>query len=75
MAPAGYYGYLYSQAFSADMFATVFAQGPMNPQAGAKYRKEILEPGGGRDEMDSLKAFLGRAPSSEAFEKSLLGGQ
>lgn len=70
---AGYYGYIWSQAFSADMFATVFAPSPMDRAAGAKYRREILQPGGARDEMESLKAFLGRAPSNKAFMKSLLG--
>jgi len=70
---AGYYGYLYSQVFSADMYHEVFSKDPMSSQAGKKYRKEILLPGGSRDEMDSLKAFLGRAPSSDAFLKSILG--
>lgn len=27
-----------------------------------------------RDELDSLKAFLGRAPSSEAFTRKMLAG-
>jgi Zn-dependent oligopeptidase len=67
--------YLYSQAFSADMFATVFEASPMDKAAGAKYRKEILLPGGSRDEMDSLQAFLGREPSNKAFMESLLGKQ
>lgn len=34
---------------------------------GRKYRDEILAPGGTRDSMDSLKAFLGRAPREEPF--------
>ena len=70
---AGYYGYLYSQVFSQDMFDTVFKKDPMNREAGAKYRKEILAVGGSRDEMSSLKAFLGREPTAESFLKSLLG--
>ncbi|KAF8308563.1 metallopeptidase MepB [Clavulina sp. PMI_390] len=70
---AGYYGYLYSQVFSADMYATVFEKDPMSPASGKKYRQNILLPGGSRDEMDSLKAFLGRAPNAEAFLKSILG--
>ncbi|KAH9820636.1 metallopeptidase MepB [Melampsora americana] len=68
-------GYLYSQSFSADMFATIFEADPMSPKSGHLYRKEILEPGGSRDEMESLKAFLGRAPNNEAFMKRLLGNQ
>ncbi|KZV91237.1 zincin [Exidia glandulosa HHB12029] len=70
---AGYYGYTYSSVFAADMFRTVFAKDPLSPQAGRLYREEILRPGGSRDEMDSLKAFLGRPPNAEAFLEQLLG--
>ncbi|POY73392.1 hypothetical protein BMF94_3730 [Rhodotorula taiwanensis] len=70
---AGYYGYLYSQVFSTDMYATVFEKDPMDAGAGQRYRREILQPGGSRDEMDSLVAFLGRKPTNDAFLKSLLG--
>ena len=68
---AGYYGYLSSQVYSADMFYSEFAKDPMNGGVGRRYRKEILEKGGSRDEMESLKAFLGREPSSEPFYKEL----
>ncbi|BGP41596.1 metalloendopeptidase [Rhodotorula kratochvilovae] len=71
---AGYYGYLYSQVFSADMYETVFAHDPMDRVAGQRYREEILQVGGSRDEMDSLVAFLGRKPTNEAFLKHLLSG-
>ncbi|CAD6580150.1 MAG: hypothetical protein CYPHOPRED_001143 [Cyphobasidiales sp. Tagirdzhanova-0007] len=71
---AGYYGYLYSQSFSADMFSTVFAKNPLSSEEGMHYRREILKPGGSRDEMESLKAFLGRAPNNEAFMKKLMRG-
>jgi len=71
---AGYYGYLYSQSFSADMFQSVFAKDPLDRVQGMHYRKMILEPGGSRDEMESLISFLGRPPTSEAFLDSLLGG-
>ncbi|GAA6003592.1 hypothetical protein JCM10207_003497, partial [Rhodosporidiobolus poonsookiae] len=70
---AGYYGYLWSQVFSADMFATVFEKDPMSRAAGQRYRECILQPGGSREEMDSLVAFLGRKPTNDAFLKSLLG--
>lgn len=70
---SGYYGYLSSQVYSADMFAAKFAADPMNAQAGMSYRKEILKPGGSRDEMKSLVSFLGREPTNEAFLESLLG--
>lgn len=56
------------------MFDTVFKADPLSAEAGLRYRREILQPGGERDEMESLKAFLGRPPSNEAFMKRLLQG-
>ncbi|THH10464.1 hypothetical protein EW145_g1314 [Phellinidium pouzarii] len=52
---AGYYGYTYSLVFAADMYATVFKKDPLDPALGRRYRKEILLPGGSRDELESLK--------------------
>ncbi|KAF2152008.1 metallopeptidase MepB [Myriangium duriaei CBS 260.36] len=68
---AGYYGYLSSQVYSADMFHTVFAKDPMNGKEGRRYRHVVLERGGSQDEMETLKQFLGREPSSEAFYREL----
>ncbi|KAL5513671.1 PRD1 [Sanghuangporus vaninii] len=70
---AGYYGYMYSLVFAADMYATVFKKDPLDPALGQRYRKEILFPGGSRDELESLKCFLGRPPNSSAFMKELFG--
>ncbi|HVE14221.1 MAG TPA: M3 family metallopeptidase, partial [Elusimicrobiota bacterium] len=68
---AGYYGYLWSKVYAQDMFSRFEAEGVMSPKLGALYRKEILEPGGGRDEAVSLRAFLGREPSETPFLKSI----
>ncbi|KAJ9630594.1 metalloendopeptidase [Taxawa tesnikishii (nom. ined.)] len=68
---AGYYGYLSSQVYSADMFYTVFKQDPMNAKEGRRYRHTVLERGGSQDEMQTLEDFLGRKPSTEAFYKEL----
>ncbi|EGX49150.1 hypothetical protein TWF173_002958 [Orbilia oligospora] len=68
---AGYYGYLWSLVFASDMYFTGFKKDPMDPKNGRRYRHEVLEKGGSRDEMESLKAFLGREPNSEAFFKEL----
>lgn len=68
---AGYYGYLSSQVYSADMFHTVFKKDPMNGTEGRRYRHTVLERGGSQDEMQTLEDFLGRKPSTEAFYKEL----
>jgi Zn-dependent oligopeptidase len=68
---AGYYGYMWSKVYAQDMFSVFSAQGIMNPAIGRRYREEILERGSSRDEMDSLKAFLGRAPNEAAFLDSI----
>lgn len=47
---------MYSLVFSADMYKAVFAKDPLSPESGRRYRESILQPGGSRDEMDSLKA-------------------
>ncbi|TBU62281.1 metallopeptidase MepB [Dichomitus squalens] len=72
---AGYYGYTYSLVFAADMYATVFKPNPLDPKRGKLYRDKILRPGGSRDEIESLKDFLGREPNSEAFIQELFGSQ
>ncbi|CAA7261352.1 unnamed protein product [Cyclocybe aegerita] len=70
---AGYYGYTYSLVFAADMYATVFKAGPLDPVRGKLYRDKILRYGGSREELDSLKDFLGREPNSKAFLEELFG--
>lgn len=42
---AGYYGYLWSEVFSTDMFYEVFKKSPMNGEEGRRYRKTVLERG------------------------------
>ena len=68
---AGYYGYLASQVYSMDMVHSVFEKNPMDGKEGRRYRHEVLGWGGARDEMSSLKAFLGREPSTDAFYREL----
>ena len=74
---AGYYGYAWAKALSADM-ATVFRSAPegfMDATAGMKLRREIYEPGDSRDVGESIEKFLGRPSSIEPFLQNDLGLQ
>lgn len=68
---AGYYGYLWSEVYAADMYTRFEAGGLTNPEVGAQYRRSILEKGGMMNALDLLKEFLGREPNAEAFYKKL----
>lgn len=70
---AGYYGYAWADAISADM-ATVFEKAPggyFDLDAGMKLRKEIYEPGDSRDVNISIEEFLGRPRSNKPFLKQI----
>ena len=70
---AGYYAYLWSKVFAQDIYTVFKADGVISPAVGARYRKEILEVGSERPEKDSLRAFLGREPSEDAFMREIRG--
>lgn len=64
---AGYYSYLWSEVYAADMFTRFRHEGVLDPKVGMEYRKKILEVGSSRDEMESVVDFLGRKPNNKAF--------
>jgi len=68
---AQYYGYMWSEVYSADMFETRFkAEGLLNEATGLSYRREIIARGGSVDAEAMIKNFLGREPTDTAFLRS-----
>ena len=63
---AGYYGYLWSRVYAADLF-TQFAANPLDYAVGMRFRREVLSPGASRPEQDLVRAFLGREHSEKPF--------
>ncbi|MEA3510994.1 MAG: M3 family metallopeptidase [Actinomycetota bacterium] len=68
---AGYYGYQWAKVYGDDMFSVFSNEGVLNPDVGARYRREVLARGYSRDAIEHLRAFLGREPSSDAYLKNL----
>ncbi|KAJ5588517.1 hypothetical protein N7537_011195 [Penicillium hordei] len=68
---ANYYSYLYTRILAADMWLSNFHSNPMGRDAGLRYRKMILAPGGSQNEMTTLKEFLGRSPTLDAYLRNL----
>jgi thimet oligopeptidase len=68
---AKYYGYMWSLVYAQDMFSVFAEKGLTNPEAGARYRKEVLSKGGSADPLILVKNFLGREPNNKAFLKKL----
>lgn len=67
---AGYYGYLWSKVYAADMF-TRFERDPLDAAVGHEYRAEVLAPGASRDEHVLVEDFLGRPATSDALLREL----
>ncbi len=68
---AGYYSYKWAEVYACDVFSRFKKEGLFNKKVGNAYLTEIIERGSSRDEMESLKTFLGRKPNNTAFLKAL----
>jgi oligopeptidase A len=64
---AGYYSYKWAEVLSADAFSMFEERGVMSPEAGARFRDEVLARGGSRPAMESFVAFRGRPPQLDAL--------
>lgn len=64
---AGYYSYKWAEVLSADAFSAFEETGVLNPETGARFRREILGRGSSRDAMENFIAFRGRRPEIDAL--------
>jgi len=64
---AGYYSYKWAEVLSADAYSLFEEKGVLNPQAGQRFRDEILAVGGSRPAAESFRAFRGREPNVDAL--------
>lgn len=62
---------LSGQVIAANIFNHTFAKDPRSLVAWDRYRREILQFGGSRDELEMLEAFLGGPVSTNPFLRSL----
>ncbi|MEK7610407.1 MAG: M3 family metallopeptidase [Patescibacteria group bacterium] len=67
---SGYYSYIWSQVYAADVFGRFVKEGLFNQAIGRDYRC-LLEVGASVDEMKTLVTFLGRRPSRAAYLKQI----
>jgi len=66
-----YYTYMWSLVIEKDFFQELKEHGLMSREAARRYREQVLAPGGSRDAMDLVRAFLGRDHDFAAFERWL----
>lgn len=64
---AGYFSYKWAEVLSADAFARFEDEGIFDPEAGAHFKRAVLERGGSRPAMESFVDFRGREPRIDAL--------
>ena len=64
---AGYYSYKWAEVLSSDAYGAFEEAGVLNPEIGAKFRREVLGAGGSRPALESFVAFRGRKPQIDAL--------
>jgi len=64
---AGYYSYKWAEVLSSDAYGAFEEGGVLNPEIGARFRREVLAAGGSRTALESFVAFRGRKPRIDAL--------
>ncbi len=64
---AGYYSYKWAEVLSSDAYGAFEEGGVLNPEIGARFRREVLAAGGSRPALESFIAFRGRKPEIDAL--------
>ncbi|TFK36958.1 mitochondrial intermediate peptidase [Crucibulum laeve] len=62
---ATYYSYLFDRAIASRVWGNVFSNDPLNRETGEKYKREVLQYGGGKDPWKMVSALL-NAPELES---------
>ncbi len=68
---SNYYTYLYDKVIALDFFREFAADDLLAAAVAARYREEVLEPGGSKPGKELVRAFLSREQSSDAFTEWL----
>jgi len=62
---ATYYSYLFDRAIASRVWRDIFLHDPLNRETGEKYKREVLQYGGGKDPWKMVGALLS-APELES---------
>ncbi len=66
-----YYVYMWDKVIAEDLYAQFNAGDPFSGEAPARYRHDVLEPGGSESANTAVKTFLHRPVTMDAFTKWL----
>jgi Zn-dependent oligopeptidase len=56
-----------SEVYAADLYEASFAKDPLSPEAGRRWRYEVLERASCQPELEVLERYLGRPLSVDAI--------
>jgi len=66
---SAYYTYLWDKVIAEDFFEQFDRANLLTGEAGMRYRKQVLEPGGSKPANELVKSFLGRPQNMAPFQK------